>query len=350
MFSIRIVVAMILLAVSFPATAQQPRDLKIETGSAWSHKPSGIKLPGSILGADLRLGQDLTDQESDVFFRYWPSDESEEFSVYIYRLAGGSIPVWFDRAQYAITSRAAVYGQPTLTDDPLPFTLADDIQRSGLIAAYRPTIRYTATVVAMLAHGEWIVKLRYSSHKIPPEQARARALQALEALGWPRRQATAGTVVPIADCATPLAKAGPANVLPKNGPALILEAGMISAAADKSIKSTPSAPVTWCRDRGRSTGDVYRPDGATDRYFLALSDAGRGVHVAPRIALSPDTPAGWSVWLVMLDDTLVYPALDRMPDPDDVMQVIDRAQALASVTTSGKDRRITLASDALGGD
>lgn len=350
MSSIRIVIAMLLLVVSLPATAQQPRDLKIKTGSAWSHKPSGIKLPASLLGADLRRGHDLTDRESDVYFRYWPSDENEEFSVYIYRLAGGSIPVWFDRAQYAISTRAAVYGQPSLTDDPLQFTLTGDIKATGLIATYRPTLRYTSTVVAMLAHGEWIVKLRYSSRKVAPEQARARTLQALEAIGWPRRQATGGIVAPIADCAAPLPKTASASALPKSNPALILEAGLISAAADKSIKSAPEAPVTWCRDPGRSSGDVYRPDGAADRYFLALSDAGRGVHVAPRISLSPDTPAGWSVWLVMLDNTLVYPAVDRMPDPDSVMQVIDRGQALASVTRSGKERRITLASDALAGD
>lgn len=341
-----------------PAAAQQAEALKVPAGKPYKHKLSGLRLPATLAGAPrikaLTIGEDLL----DVSASYESPDRAELLSLYVYRQASGALPVWFDRARWAIENRPDVYGQPVAAVGAPSFVPPGQPAASGLIAAYtlnKPP--YRSTGVAILPFGQWLVKLRYSSKTLESASLVTAMRKALAELEWPREVPPAPAASPVADCPTPLALSGEANPATAHGAAALMAAVMgLAVDADAQTQDAPRAQpaVVWCRDAtALNAGGVYRPDGATDRYLIALSDAGRGIFVQPDaasalLAKSDPVPPSWSVAYIDLNVITNYDAQDRLPPPAQVVEHIVRGPATSRVNTWGKNRSIEISPRAFG--
>jgi hypothetical protein len=319
-------------SLSNTAAAQQAQDLKVSAGKPYKHKLSKLSFPATLAGAPRLRVRSIGPELLDVSAGYETADGAEFLSLFVYRNVTGAVPVWFDRARWAIENRPDVYGTPVAAVGAPAFVPPGQQAASGMIATYtlnKPP--YRSTGVAILPFGEWLVKLRYSSKTLEAASLATAMRKALAELDWPR-EITAGVAAsPVTECPTPLALSGESKPAPANGAAVLLAAVMglaANAGTKEKAEPAPTPPASWCRDPTvLKLGGVYRPDAATDRYLIALSDAGRGVFVGPDSAaalLAPTQPAApsWSVALIDMDATTYFPAQDRLPSPAQVVERI----------------------------
>lgn len=335
-----------------PAAAQQAKDLKVAAGKTYKHKLSGLRLPATLAGAPRVATYSIGDDLLDVSANYESTDGAEFLSLFVYRQVTGAVPVWFDRARWAIESRPDVYGTPVAAVGAPSFVPPGQQAASGLIATYavnKPPFRSTG--VAILPFGQWLVKLRYSSKTLESASLATAMRNALAELDWPRDIAPEPAASPVAPCPTPLALSGDAKPAPANGVAALTAAFLglaVNVEPKKEKAPTPKPAVTWCRDATTlKAGGVYRPNAATDKYLIALSDAGRGVFVqrdAASALLSKDKPAEprWSVAFIDLGSITNFEAQDRLPPPAQVMDHILRGPVNSRVNTWGKNRSINI--------
>ena len=334
-----------------PAAAQQAEELKVSAGKPYKHKLSGLRLPATLAGAPRITARSIGADLLDVSASYESADGAEFLSLFVYRHVTGAVPVWFDRARWAIENRPDVYGNPVAAVGAPSFVPPGQQTASGLIATYasnKPPFRSTG--VAILPFGDWLVKLRYSSKTLESASLATAMREALAELEWPREIAPAPAASPIADCATPLTLTGEAKAAPANGAAALRAAFMGLAVNTAKKKEAPNSEpaVSWCRDATiLKAGGVYRPEAAIDRYLIALSDAGRGIFVQPdatNALLGESKPAepSWSVALIDLGTVTNFEAQDRLPPPAQVVEHIIRGPINSRVNTWGKDRSINI--------
>lgn len=346
-----------LLTGAAPVFAQAPqqRTIMVSADAPFAHANSGLTLPATLIDLPRTRVLEVEAPQLDIAAEYMRGD-APVLTVYVYRSTVGSVPVWFDRARWAIESRP-VYGKPTLAAPVAAIAARDGAVASGLIAGWSLSgSSYRGTAVAILPHGEWLVKLRYSSQTEDGVAAAAKLRDAIAAIAWPKPKGNAVAVaaVPVADCATPLGFDASAASLPPDPNAMLmgaLAAGLAGGGPAKA-KRPPAPPPVWCRDPAAvPMGAVYRPGGSTDTYLLALSDAGRGVSVYPSVASQVgaeiDKTArklSWSVDLALPGRTVIYPLQSALPPPARVMAALNEAP-LSSITTWGDKRQVTLPSN-----
>ncbi|WP_448658345.1 hypothetical protein ACPVPU_12855 [Sphingomonas sp. CJ99] len=319
----------------------------MKPGNPYRHKPSRIEIPGTVMGARMQSARDLTQTESDISFQYEAEDGSELYSIYVYRLAGGSIPIWFDRARWSIEHRSEAYGTPVPSNDPLTFQGNEPSAKAGLVAAYLTEKNYRSTAVAMTGIEGWIIKVRYSSKTGTPAQARERAIQAIHSLRWPKprkRDMPPSVLKPVDNCASAIATAESTKTVKDDGASAILGSLLSMAAAQFRVEDEgePGQPVTWCRDPKLGDDGVYRADAANDAYFLATSDNGLGLSVTPQLKLGDDEADGWVVRFVDLETTYVLPTQDALPSPARALSLFNDEKPISSVNTVGKKRQINI--------
>jgi len=336
-----------LVALATPAFAQAPgpQPIAAPADAPFAHGASGITLPVTLAGfARTKLVENEAPQ-LDIAAEYARGTD-EVVTVFIYRTTSGSVPVWFDRATWAIENRG-VFGTPVRADRPLTFTPPGQARESAMRAAWALSgSRLRSTALAIVPVGEWLVKLRLSSVSLDTAAIDARMNAAMAGLGWPAAIAPAPVAAPVAPCTTSLKLHGKAKPAKQESAASLLGALMAG------ITPTPApdaSPVVWCRDSTTlPMGGVYRPGGAQDAYLIALSDAGRGVSVGPSVApqVFGTGKASWSVDLALPGQTLSYAAQDRLPPPDQVMKMLSGRMA-SRTTTWGTKRSITLPASSL---
>ncbi len=342
MSKIATICAGVLLSGAAPALSQvpQPRLIAVSTDAPFAHAPSGLTLPPTMLGLPRTEIRELETPQLDVSARYRRGN-AEELTVYVYRSTVGAAPVWFDRAIWAIETRGT-FGTVTPFAAPVAIAPPGATGVSGLIQSWSSAggpVKGTGVIVA--AFGDWLVKLRYSSGAGDGAAVDAKLRAAFAAIGWPSATTAAPSVAPVAACANALKFKGAAKSVKPDAGAALLGAVMAGISAAGSAKEGP--PAIWCRDPARvAMGGVYRANGATDTYLLALSDAGRGVWVAPDTAgqlMNTGKSGNWAVNLVLPGQTVTFPAQDRLPAPERVFEVL-KGGAVSSATTWGTKPQI----------
>lgn len=338
------------LGCALPAVAQPTKStIATPADQPYRFRHSGLVIPASLDGMRRVAIEQIGTAELDVFANYQRGPEA--ITVYVFRMASGAAPVWFDRARAILESRRDVYGTITVAVPPTAFTPPGQGVPSGLMGAWsvrRPP--YRGTVLAVVPLGEWLVKVRYSSAMLDGAGIAARLPAVLSAMTWPTSLAAPVPVQPVADCATPLAFAAKATVqrdpdmLAANAFAGGLLAAITYAVGKDTSKSeaaaAPAKPSDWCRDPATGpAGGVYRENASSDSYLLAFSDSGRAALVRPdpvagKIAKT-NQPA-WSVTMVDVGSTFVYPPFSALPRPKQVMAVL-RQPAMAHVPNWGSD-------------
>lgn len=343
------IAALAMTAAMVPVAAAQQGPATIEASPAkpYRFRHSGLGAPVTIDGLPRVAVQQYGDQELDVFARY--ERDNEYLTVYVYRNVSGGVPVWFDRARWAVENRREAYGTATVALAPTAFAPPGQSSASGLMGAWsttKPPLRGTA--LAILPMGDWYVKIRYSSATHDGAALAARMPAVLAALDWPKQAAALPVTAPIADCASALSFSTVAEPVrdPKALSMAAVASGLAAAAAAK--QRTATSPVTWCRDPGAApVGALYRANGATDSYLLALSDAGRGIWVTPDVigqevaAANGKTLRQWSIALYEMGDVRSYPPMTALPRPDQLVDVLG-GPSLSRATTWGKKPQVDI--------
>lgn len=347
--AVRLIAVAMLIAVSAPAFAQtKPTPLAHDADKPFTHVNSGITLPATLIGLPRASGSEYVKPQLDLAFRYFPPDNREEVSVYIYRVTSGSPSLWFDVSSGSIEQRQS-FGRKTRFDMPVAFTPPGQTSASGLKRAWTLSdgpLRSTA--LAIVPVGEWLVKIRYSSTALEAASLARRLDEAIAAVGWPDGIKPAPAAGAIADCTTPLALKGKSKPVKADGASALLDAMTAAAASDKSIKrkAEEAPPAQWCRDRAvESPAAVYRTVGSDDSYLLAFTDSGQAVWARPSLSgLLAGRKASWAVSIVLAGETINYGGRDRLPLPTELQAIIG-GKPSSRVTTWGKSA-VTLDSGA----
>jgi hypothetical protein len=326
------VLSLLLLVGAVPAAAQQSDagDLAVSPTEPWRHAPSGMILPPGEGGLTRARIRDAGGDGGDVNASYVDRGEGMIALVYIYRTMTPDVSIWFDRA----------LAQIMLTTDQAPpaisgFTRPGASAASGLRAALADNIsgmRSTAIAVAPL--GPWLVKVRMGSRTLEPAALAERLDSFVAALTWPAETGTARAAVPVEPCATPL-RLRRARVVRAEMEDMLLDSALATVASEGDV----GPPAVYCREPGATIErGVYRPDGATDAYLIALDDAGIALWVGDASGLSALLGDGrrrrFSMTLLERHSSSTLPSFDRLPPPDQAL-ALARTSAPTSTTTVG---------------
>ncbi len=321
----------------------QKATLDVPASKKWQHAQTGLIVPQVSGGLPRTEITTLGQGELDIAVQFGDVDKTQA-TLYLFRPALMSVPVWFDRVETQILLRGA-YGTPTPAGTPGGFTVPGGTVASALRRFYTPSKPpYAATGVAVLPLGEWLVVIRISSVEQGPAQLDATLSALIADLGWPARSESMPALpaaVPVQPCATSLSYDAKAKMLKPDMQSSLL-GSLIAAAAntkDKGKKAKAAeAPPLFCRDgTARQALGVYRAESlGSDSYTIAIGDAGRTVSVYREFQLDEKKTPGFAVTLNLLDRAYVFPSFDRLPDPDKVMQAIAQTQPVSSVERGSK--------------
>ncbi len=336
-------VGLLTVALAMPAHAQTKRDIAAPAGAPWKHAQTGMTLPASLLGIARGSIGDNSSSEVDVFASYGDG-QATIITLYVFRPALASVPMWFDRSDAQILMRD-VYGNATPVAAPVAFAPPGGKTASALRRIYLPGKgSYKSTGLAIMPMGEWLVAVRISSQQFDASALDAKLDEVIKALGWPGSAPDADAAVPVVACATPIAYAKKAKL---KAPSMMdaLLGATIATMKPTDEEKAKAVPVTWCREGApKQEYAVYRAIGNDAGYTIAMGDAGRVINVSPGLALDSKDP-GYRLSLGLLDQTLIYPSFDKLPAPDVAVDAVMKNRPISSASRGGKD--ITIGAEGL---
>lgn len=327
------------------AHAQQTTAIQVPAAKKWKHAGSGIIVPQALAGLPRTGIADSTASELDVSIQFGDADNTR-LTIYLFRPALASVPVWFDRAETQILARDT-FGHAAAVGDPIVFAPPGGSTASALRRIYVPDkAPVTATGVAVLPLGEWLVAARLSSTRLDPAALDAKLTAALADLGWPAPAAAAApspAASPVQPCTTPAGYSGKAKLKKPNMSAALIGALLVSVPHDPKTERTPAeGPQGFCREgRPRPEMATYRALADSRGYVIALGDAGRTINVYPEIVLDKGQP-GFAVSLNDLGIGYVYPSFDRLPEPEKAFEMVRKTRPISSSALGTKTLNITI--------
>lgn len=339
--------AMLLLALAIPqpALAQQtqPRTLAVPATAAWQHAETGMILPPASAGLTRGEIRDSTDAELDVVAGYSDAQEGVLATVYLYRTTTPDVALWFDRALTAIMLRPEYRLEGAALPAPAAFARPGISTASGLRAALdvnTPDVRSTS--VAIVPLGPWLLKIRLSASGLDRAALDERLTRFIAGLRWPAETATTTSriAVPVEPCPAPL-RLRNARIVRSDMSNTLMDA----LAGSITAEAADGPPPVYCREAGATLAyGVYRPDAATNRYLIALGDAGIALSVGEAMDLSALLGGGgggrrFSVTMLGRNETSVYPSFNRLPPPEQALAAAGAARNVISVSTGDRPDR-----------
>lgn len=338
-----------LLALAAPAAATAQTPIAAKADKNWAHRPTGVTLPAQLAGLQRQRLIWFSAPEVDVAGEWFSADGSDNVTVYLFRNVSGSVPVWFDRARYAVVNRRDRFGEVAPTGirafNPRGQRLA-----TGLMESYRTSGSFRSTALAVLPINGFYAKVRASSSSRDLPSLEALMMQVLNSFNWSSR-AQEPTAVAVEDCPSPLAAGKPARPLAASQEDRMMAGllGGLVAQVGNNGRRKPSAPQKFCREPGQATAfGTYRPDGSSDHFTMAVGDGGRSVLVgrnelAGLISTDKNRPLRYSVSLVHLDKTETYGDFDALPTPAQAAEIIGSSRPVSVAGTWGKqDKQVQI--------
>lgn len=335
--------ALLASAAGFPAIAHAQKSvLEVPATKKWQHAQTGLIVPQASAGLPRTEISDAGQGELDIAVQFGDIEKTQA-TLYLFRPALMSVPVWFDRVEAQVLHREA-YGSAAPIDAPAAFAPPHGTTAAALRRIYKPSKPpFAATAVTVLPLGNWLVVLRISSTEQAPAQLDATLSALIAGLGWPAAAANAAqapAAIPIQGCPTPLAYNKKAKMQKPDMAAGLMGAmlAMIASKPPKDGEKKDAAPVTFCRDgEGSSEMGVYRALPADDfAYTIAIADAGRTVSVYPDLMSDAKNP-GYAVTLNTLDRAYVFPTFDRLPEPAKVLEALSKTRPISSAGRNGNE-------------
>ena len=303
-------------AVSGTLAHAQPAEVEIAADKDWEHAWTQMRFPAAIGEFERSSVTAFEERETNIAASYYHGSTDTILTLYIYRPGNPSTAIWFDRALIAIGAGEA-YGAVDLEDMKIgTFVPAGGVKASGLSAVLAVDGNFRSTGVALYRAEEWLVKVRISSRRLSVAQMDS-ALKAIlgqlpaldgidpnpaqfvsECDAVPARSATAvegdlGTI------ALGEAVALVAMQMPEEDRTTLEQSG--------SLEADP-ATLTYCREGPRSGQyNIFHPTDGSDRFTVALGDAGAGVDVYPdAVATELDAASGMTTYAVRSATGLKY--------------------------------------------
>lgn len=329
------------------AAPAEARTIDIPATAGWKHAGSGTVLRREIAGLVRESLSDSGESELDVSAQFRSRDQSTLATIYIFRPANNSAPIWFDRSRTMI-EQGDMFGMKGRSVDIQPSALdaAAPSATSGLKIVYPVSAgNFRSTALALVPAGEWILAVRITSSTLDAPGLEAKLNAILTGIGWATNIAQAPATEPVQPCADPL-KFGKAKLLPPSlGNALMdAVAGIAAAKSDTdSSPAKPAPPAVYCKDPASTMNyGIYRANAESNAYVMAAGDAGISVLVGRTISLG--SGPRYSVIVQQLDSDLSYPSFSRLPSPDQVWHLINEASPLSATARNGNGTQIHLPS------
>ena len=310
----------------------EPRQIVAAEGENWVHQQVGLVLPDQAAGSERHQIMDATDNELDVWAHYHHPEGDFVATIYTYRAAINDVPLWFDRARIAI-EQTLFPNQAGSTPEPVSFAPPGSGQRTALRIAYDlpPDARLSSTALAVLPLGDWLAKVRISSGKLTAAELNARLDAFIAAIGWPEVKEEGREPVAIQPCEKPLTFK----------PAKTVQTNMEQELLDMAFSRIGGHGLgSFCRDRqeGIQWG-LYKSQGRQAGYVLALQDAGRAIGVARRLPVTPQS-AGYFVHYFDVGELAAYPAFNRLPSPEQVIESIQRNTPVSKMSLTATEMTV----------
>jgi hypothetical protein len=333
--------ALALAAVAPSAAQAQTTTFDVPANKKWQHAQTGLIVPQALGGLPRTAITAEGGGELDIAVQIGDVNTTQA-TLYLFRPALMSVPLWFDRVETQVLQRGA-YGNAAVVDTPTGFAVPRGTATSALRRIYKPgKPPYTATGVAVLPLGDWLVVVRLSSTVLSPADLDGKLSAVIADLGWPTPLSNtpeSPAAVPVQPCATPLTYDAKAKLQKPDMTAGILGSLLAMAASNsKDTDKTDSTPAVFCREgEPQSERGVYRSEPLdSTSYVIAIADAGRTIWVHPDLQLDEKKKQTFGVTLNTLDRTYVFPSFDRLPAPDKVMQALAKAQPVSSTERGSK--------------
>lgn len=338
-----VVAGLLVAAVTLPAHAQAKRQIETSANAPWKHAQTGITLPSSLLGIARGSIDDNSSSQIDVFANYGEG-QATIITLYVFRPALTSVPMWFDRSETQILMRD-VYGNAMPATPATAFAPPGSKATSALRRIYLPGKgEYKSTGLAIMPMGEWLVAVRISSQEFDAAALDAKLTEVIKTLGWPEKVIEQPPAVPIAPCSAPLPYAKKAKLKAPNMMDALLGATLSTMVADEAAKDKDASPpekatpITWCREGNPTQAfGAYRVVGFDTGYTIALGDAGIVIDVNTGLAALVNKESTYQLKLEMLDRTLVYPSFDKLPTPDAAIAAVKSSSPISSVERGTKN-------------
>lgn len=345
---VKTAIAAAFCAASVSAFAQ-PVELTIGSDEDWSHDWTNMRFPARINGFQRNRLIQFEDRQTNMAANYEDRKTGSVLTIYIYRPIVPDAQIWFDRALQAIGARQIAYGKVDLSKVSIASFAPNGAEaKSGQLAVLEPESGYRSTSVAMFRADQWLIKVRISSQKLSKSGLKdltsqiASELPALDGV-------SSDPAYLVEECKTPMElDTAVAFTSSKGDAAIALEASASLMAAstksgrdegtDEAPVGTESEPVRYCRaGMRRDQFNQYRPNEATDRYILAIGDAGNAISVFPGQLFGAE-PGGESARMITRVhsgtglETVVHRPFIGVPDIQAAADSVFRSPALAKVS------------------
>lgn len=329
------------------AQAQEVRIAKLAT---YHHDRTGVEFPPTFDGMKrlkvMRFGSDY-----DVSAEYHDDASDTYVSIYVTRVAVPDASLWFDRVVRAVTKREGFEPEPGSDLTPVFFTAPGFDRPSGIKLSY-PVHgpRVASSGVALIAYGDWLVKVRVSSLKLEQPELDKAIDAAIAALTMPKPTGTEAMPYLVANCPDTLAFSAKAKMLPATSEAAIT-ASLFSISTDlqngdgkdgtnKAIEQL-TVKEPYCYDvQASAEMPVYRPGNAHNSYLIAPNDAYRSVRVGLLSLLNiTGKNQNFDVAYDKPDESVFFRPFNKLPAPGLVLDSLTNGNVIA---TSDRDKRITI--------
>jgi hypothetical protein len=305
------------------AASAQPelRTVTAEAGASWTHRLTKVTLPPMAAGLVRGEIRDLTAEELDVVADYRDPAGDLLATIYIYKPGVNDVAIWFDQAAQAIRA-TPLYGlNGAAVPAPAPFARPGAGAAGGLrLSLDLPGPDLKSTALAMAPIGDFLVKIRLTSHGLDRASLDAKLDTVMSALGWPGEAGPAHAAAAMASCAVPLKTKQAKIVHDDLGQVLMNSVAFISMERE-------GPPPVYCREPGLPPElGVYRADGDGNSYVVALNDAGLALMVGPALSLDALMGGGgggkkYSMTRVNHGSTEVLPSFNRLPAPQQAVSI-----------------------------
>ena len=161
-------VTIIALGLLGATPALATRKLPVGDAQGWQHAQTGLILMSDIAGLHRTALQDLGDSELDIVAQFDDPSRDTEATLYLFRPALDSVPVWFDRAVTTLSDHD-IYGGVTPVAAPQAFARAGGSVADSLRETFVPAKSdFKTTALAVMPVGGWLVAIRLSGKTLAP--------------------------------------------------------------------------------------------------------------------------------------------------------------------------------------
>lgn len=339
---LKLAATLLLAAGALPTLAQT--QLPVSQGEPFLHELTGITFPSAVFDVPRAQVLDFGNSQYDVSANYMTEEQDLVISIYAYRAGFTNIPVNFDVALSAITEHGQYTPDEAANLAPVIFTPEGHTESDSAFVTFdaTPGGRFEAGGLALVPHGQWIVKVRISSNRHTREELAELITAVVDEIELPVPPSGSGEAYVVTACEQPL-NLQLGKVIEPEPAELIAQTILLTSVIEASDDTDSDAifpTVQWCRDPDYPDMNIYRPVSSAGGYAMLLSDSGTALRVGlPAGGISEFLLARErgviGVTFADSNGSTLVALVDGLPDPREVGQLLQGYPPLARSDRAG---------------